>query len=175
MPLQDPSEPAATVVAADEPKNSDAGATAEDRVGYGRPPVATRFKPGKSGNPRGRPKGARSVGAILQDVVRQKVSITENGKTRRVPVIEGMLRRLANAGLRGDARVVKLLLSLLDRYGDSTEATVKLADMLAEDREILAQYLQPPQGQQLASSDKASSPFVDSKPKRGGEGDDGAD
>ena len=42
-------------------------------VGYGRPPKATRFTPGKSGNPRGRPKGSRSVGAILKGVMSQKV------------------------------------------------------------------------------------------------------
>jgi hypothetical protein len=37
------------------------------KVGYGRPPKATQFKPGKSGNPKGRPKGPKSVGAVLQD------------------------------------------------------------------------------------------------------------
>jgi Family of unknown function (DUF5681) len=114
------------------------------------------------------------VGTILQDVVRQKVSVTEGGKTRRVPAIEGMLRRLANDGLRGDAGAVKLLLSLLDRYGDSTETTLELADMLAEDQQILAQYFQQPQGQELATSDKASPAVVNSNPKQGGDGDDGA-
>ncbi len=39
-------------------------------VGYCRPPEATRFAAGKSGNPKGRPKGSRSVGAILPDIMR---------------------------------------------------------------------------------------------------------
>ena len=143
MPNHYPSEPAGSVGATDEQKNDrDAGPITEERVGYGRPPMATRFAPGKSGNPRGRPRGTRSVGAILQDVFGQKVSVTENGRTRRVPAIEGMLRRLANDALRGEAGAMKLLLSLLERYGDSAETTVKLADMLAEDKEILALYLQ---------------------------------
>jgi Family of unknown function (DUF5681) len=129
--------------ASDEQDYSDpkGKSTAEERVGYGRPPKAHRFAPGKSGNPGGHRKSVRRVGAILQDVIRQKVAITENGKTRRVPAIEGMLRRLANDALRGDASAMKLLLSLVDRYSDSQEATTKLADILAEDREILAQYL----------------------------------
>jgi hypothetical protein len=137
--------------------------TAEERVGYGRPPKAYRFAPGKSGNPGGRRKNTRRVGAILQDVIRQKVTITENGRTRRVPAIEGMLRRLTNDALRGDASAMKLLLSLVDRYSDSQETTLKLADMLAEDREILAQYLPQLDGREQEAS--APSGSLDGNPK----------
>jgi Family of unknown function (DUF5681) len=126
-------------------------------VGYRRPPKVHQFQPGRSGNPRGRRKGARSVGVILLDVVRQKVTVTESGKTRRVPAIEGMLRRLANDALRGEAGAVKLLLALLDRYSDSPETAIKLVDVLAEDREILEQYLKRSDSQQSGSSD-ASAP-----------------
>jgi Family of unknown function (DUF5681) len=115
-------------------------------VGYRRPPKASQFMPGKSGNPKGRPKGSRSVGAVLQDVIRQKVAVTEYGKTRRIPAIEVMLRRLANDAMRSDPRALKLLLALIDRYSDSPETTLRLNDVLAEDREILAQYLQEPAG-----------------------------
>jgi Family of unknown function (DUF5681) len=113
----------------------------DDKIGYGHPPKAYRFAPGQSGNKRGRPRGVRRVGAILRDVIQQKVAVTEGGKTRKVPAIEGMLRRLLNDALRGDAGAMKLLLSTVDRYGDSQEGTMKLVDMLAEDRKILAQYL----------------------------------
>ena len=141
-------------------------------VGYGHPPRAHRFQPGQSGNPKGRPKGARTVGAILQDVLRQKIAVTESGKTRRVPAIEGMLRRLANDALRGDAGTVKLLLSLVDRYGDSPEAAIKLVDMLAEDREILAQYLPRPDSQQPRSSDTSVPSAANLKSDEGGDNDD---
>ena len=63
-------------------------------VGYGRPPKASQFRPGNSGNPKGRPKGSRSVGALLKVAIEQKVAVTENGKTRRIPALEVMLRRL---------------------------------------------------------------------------------
>ncbi len=82
-------------------------------VGYRRPPKATRFTAGTSGNPKGRPKGSRTVGAVLQDIIRQKVAVTENGKTRRIPALEVMLRRLANDAMRSDAGAMKLLLDLL--------------------------------------------------------------
>jgi Family of unknown function (DUF5681) len=63
-------------------------------VGYRRPPKTTRFVAGKSGNPKGRPKGTRSIGAILRDIIQQKIGVTENGKTRRMPVLEVTFRRL---------------------------------------------------------------------------------
>ena len=110
-------------------------------VGYRRPPKSTRFKPGASGNPKGRPKGSRPVGAVLQEIIRQKVSVTENGTTRRLPVLEIMLRRLANDAMRGDQRSIKFLLALLEHYGDSSQTTLQLGEMLAEDAEILAEYL----------------------------------
>jgi Family of unknown function (DUF5681) len=116
--------------------------SAEDAVGFGCPPKATQFKPGKSGNPKGRPKGARSVAAVLQDVIQQKVPVTENGATRRVPALEVMLRRLANDAMRNDPRALKLLLSLVDRYGESSKLELQLEHLLRDDQAILKQYLE---------------------------------
>jgi len=113
-------------------------------VGYRQPPKATQFKPGESGNPKGRPKGSRPVGAVLQDIMQQKVLVTEGNKTRRLPVLEVIIRRLANDAMRSDPRAIKLLLSLLDRYAESPEAALQLHELLAEDKTILTQYLRDP-------------------------------
>jgi hypothetical protein len=113
-------------------------------VGYGRPPIATRFAAGNRANPSGRPRGSKSVGAVLQDIMRQKITVSEHGKTRRIPTLEVILRRLANDAMRSDPAAVKLLISLLDRYADSPESAHRLSDLLAEDRVILARYLPDP-------------------------------
>jgi hypothetical protein len=110
-------------------------------VGYGRPPKATQFKKGESGNPKGRPKGSRPVGAVLQEILGQRIAVTENGRTRRLPALEVMLRRLANDAMRSEPVALKLMLSLFDRYGESPEAGIRLDDVLAEDKAILANFL----------------------------------
>jgi hypothetical protein len=113
-------------------------------VGYRRPPTATKFAPGQSGNPKGRPKGSRPVGAVLQDIIQQKVAVTENGKTRRIPALEVVLRRLTNDAMKGDPKAIRLLLSLNDHYGDAPTSSLELRELLAEDAAILAEYLQQP-------------------------------
>jgi hypothetical protein len=110
-------------------------------VGYGRPPKATQFKKGQSGNPKGRPKGSRPVGAVLQEILGQRIAVTENGRTRRLPALEVMLRRLANDAMRSEPVALKLILSLFDRYGDSPEAGIRFDEVLAEDKAILANFL----------------------------------
>jgi hypothetical protein len=92
-------------------------------VGYGRPPKATRFKKGESGNPKGRPKGSRPVGAILQEILEQRIAVTENGRTRRIPALEVMLRCLANDAMRNDVAALKTILTLVDRYHTGSTLT----------------------------------------------------
>jgi hypothetical protein len=118
--------------------------TRDYTVGYGRPPKATQFKKGQSGNPKGRSKGSRSIGATLQAIIGQKIAVTEHGTTRRIPALEVMLRRLTNDAMRGDVGALKLLLSLIERYAQSPQTEHRIADLLTEDLKILARYQQSP-------------------------------
>ena len=88
-------------------------------VGYGRPPVESRFQPGRSGNPRGRPKGRKSIARALADSLGGSVTIQEGGRQRKMPMQELIIRRLVNDAARGDVRALKLLLALMERYGDA--------------------------------------------------------
>jgi hypothetical protein len=115
-------------------------------VGFGRPPKATQFTAGKSGNPKGRPNGSRPVGALLQEIIQERVSVSKNGRTRRIPAIEVMFRRLANDAMRSDKGAIKLLLSMVDRYAESPETALQFREMLAEDEAILKEYLREPDG-----------------------------
>ncbi len=82
-------------------------------VGYGKPPMATRFKKGQSGNPKGRPKASKNVSTMLEDVFFQMIPITESGKRRAVPVVEAILLQLVNGAAKGDMRHIDRVLKLL--------------------------------------------------------------
>ena len=49
-------------------------------VGYGKPPLHSRFQKGKSGNTKGRPKGSCNTLKLLNDVLEQKITITQASK-----------------------------------------------------------------------------------------------
>jgi hypothetical protein len=96
-----------------DPENSPA---ADYTVGYGRPPVATRFQPGRSGNPRGRPKGARNLAAIVAAALGEPVTVTQTGRSRRITKLEAAVKQLVNRAAGGDARVTQLLLALVQSH-----------------------------------------------------------
>jgi hypothetical protein len=93
-------------------------------VGYGRPPKATQFRKGQSGNPRGRPRAKKSVGSMLEEVFFRKIPITENGKRREVTMVEAILRQLANGAVKGDMRHIDRVLKLLPYVQDAGEAAL---------------------------------------------------
>jgi Family of unknown function (DUF5681) len=114
---------------------------AEYVVGYRRPPKHARFQPGRSGNPRKRPRGARSLADMIRKIVGQLVTVTENGRTRRIPRLEAVLLRIVGEAMRGEARSLRLLLQLTERYGDSAQTNADREEQAAEDLEILRRYL----------------------------------
>ena len=114
-------------------------------VGYGRPPQHSRFRPGQSGNPRGRPKGKRNMASLLSDVLIQPVTITANGKRKRVSSETAMLLRLRERALGGDLKAVQMLLSLRAAHLPDAEVAVDHRSMSAEDIAILVGFgLIPP-------------------------------
>ena len=72
--------------------------------GYRKPPMHSRFKPGQSGNPKGRPKGRKNIRTALHDVLDQTVTINENGRLRRVKFAEAFVLKLAAKALTGTTR-----------------------------------------------------------------------
>ncbi len=86
----------------------------EYAVGKGKPPQQTRFQKGQSGNPRGRRKGSKNVATLLEQVLNERVVITENGKRRTITKLEAMLKQLANKAASGEHRAMKLLIPLAD-------------------------------------------------------------
>lgn len=89
----------------------------DDSVGYRRPPRAHRFKPGQSGNPRGRPKGAKTLPQEVRAALGRRITVTEGGRRRTISPLEGALKRLVERAVaKGDLRAIHQLLALADAY-----------------------------------------------------------
>ena len=92
-------------------------------VGYQRPPRQSQFKPGRSGNPKGRPRGSRNASTLLDEALKERVTVSENGRRRKVTKLEVILKQLVNTAAKGDHRATRLLLEwtekleLTDRSG----------------------------------------------------------
>src|SRR3954467_14740458 len=79
-------------------------------VGYKRPPRRSQFKPGQSGNPRGRPKGRKNEDTILDEILHRKLPMRDRGRIREVPIIEAIFLKFTEAALRGDPKAAAFLL-----------------------------------------------------------------
>ncbi len=82
-------------------------------VGYKRPPQATRFKKGASGNPRGRPRG-RHRSIPYDTLLGQMVTIREDGRERRVTAAEAFMLQLTRKGLQGDSASARASLAAIE-------------------------------------------------------------
>jgi Family of unknown function (DUF5681) len=125
------------------------------KVGYGRPPLERRYKPGCSGNPKGRPKGSRNAKTIVSGVVNKKVPVRQNGKVRHVTTLEAMLLAAAQSALKGDLRALNTIIGLMARTNQLAEEETETSTALPEeDAAILNDFLRRQSA--AADSDRAN-------------------
>ena len=85
--------------------------TQDYKTGYARPPIEHRFKPGRSGNPKGRPKKRPSVPDLITKVfIDEKFTARINGKEERINGLEAALKALLARVVKGDVKAIKLVL-----------------------------------------------------------------
>jgi len=94
-------------------------------VGYGKPPKSAQFKPGQSGNPRGRPKGNRNAKNLLREALNTKVTARIGGKTKRVTALQGMTYRFADIALKCTPSQLQAMFKVMHQLGlfDENEET----------------------------------------------------
>ena len=81
-------------------------------VGYARPPTSSQFEPGQSGNPKGRPKGARNASSMARAALERQINVKVKGAWRKMTVRKAAYLRLAERAVAGDAKALDYLLSL---------------------------------------------------------------
>ncbi|NVD45013.1 DUF5681 domain-containing protein [Qipengyuania atrilutea] len=102
-------------------------------VGYGKPPKATRFQSGQSGNPRGRPKGSAGIQTLLAKHLGKMVNVTIDGHQQRKTIKEAAVLSLVKSLINGTPdqkiKLLKFIMPLLEeRETDEEFDFGKLSD-----------------------------------------------
>jgi len=124
----------------------------EYRVGPGRPPKEFQFKPGQSGNPKGKRRKGSLVGQLkaeLERALRQNVTLRQGEKEQTVTMRAAGIRQLVTQFADGDPRARRDLIHLAGKLGvdlmagrgEGIEEAIETA-VLAEDEVLLADYVQ---------------------------------
>ena len=108
-------------------------------VGYGKPPRDTRFKRGQSGNPRGRPPGAKNLSTLLNEALDELVVVTENGGRNRISKRRAAFKQLVNDAAKGEWRALKLLVDILQDIERRTEPQTEESSFSLADEKVIAQ------------------------------------
>lgn len=145
---------------AEDPGRDD-GNESDYKVGYGKPPRDHRFRPGQSGNPRGRSKGSRGLKSDLQAELDGTIAISINGErvkgTRQRLFVKALATRAAFGDLKAASILAPLILQVLgieDRGGGQKKLS-------ARDQALLDEILNSGEDDDPAAVDGSASPLPD--------------
>ncbi len=110
-----------------------------DDVGYGKPPQNTRFQKGQSGNPKGRPKGTKNLGADLEEELAEQILIREGDVPKRLSKQRAMLKSLMAKAVKGDTRAANMVVKMVFRMLQEG-ASEEPEELTRDDRVILENY-----------------------------------
>jgi hypothetical protein len=124
----------------------------DNEVGYGKPPKHSQFKKGHSGNPRGRPRGAKNLATLVGQALDQKVSVSEQGRHRKVTKREAIITQLVNKSAQADLKATTILLGLMQDIERRAGAITEPTSLSEADRQVL-QFIRDRRLRQPGDSD----------------------
>lgn len=108
-------------------------------VGYRKPPKGSRFTKGKSGNPNGRPKGAKNLGTYLSEELDEVITVREGGTVVKMTKGRALIKTLLARGLKGDARAAREII-VMDRLVNVTPEGEEEIALGTDDVEVVQTF-----------------------------------
>jgi Family of unknown function (DUF5681) len=116
---------------------------ADYEVGYGRPPVEHRFKPGNNANPKGRKKKTRNRKVIISEILLEPITVKEGGEIKTMSRLEALLKKMITKALAGDNKAALTMIGIAQREGLLTPDQEEGVDPLSDnDMAIVQDYMQ---------------------------------
>ena len=112
----------------------------EYKVGYKKPPKSCQFKPGQSGNPKGRPKLIQDFNTDFQDELNETIPIQEGGKAKCITKQRALIKKLVANALNGNASSMKIITAYLSKLPIKVDDLEK--DLSIEDAKILQNFIE---------------------------------
>lgn len=98
-----------------KPKSSQSSGKCNETVGYGKPPKSFQFKPGQSGNPKGKAKGQPSLSEIVLSEIGRLVKVKLGEEVVHLTKKQALVRKLIDMGLQGNLGAAQLVLNFLPK------------------------------------------------------------
>ena len=111
-------------------------------IGYGKPPKNTRFKPGQSGNPTGRPRGPQTLVSDLREELEEAVTVSDGKTEQTLSRQRSILRSLTAKAIKGDVRATAMVFDLVQRLIGAGPGAEPEIDDGPDAREILAERIE---------------------------------
>jgi hypothetical protein len=111
------------------------------KVGYKCPPVATRFKPGQSGNPKGRKKHTHNFKADVRDELDELITVREGGREIRTTKQRALVKALVAAAIKGDMRATNALVSFCAKAFGDEEEPQSASEPKVEDLDMFEEFM----------------------------------
>ena len=135
-----------------------------EHVGYQRPPKSSQFKPGQTGNPKGRPKNVRNFKTDLRDELSELITVRENGQERRITKLRALVKALVAAAIKGDMRAANAIVTFSTKSLAGADDTVPPTDATPDDQDIIDAFVERElKRRRPATGGSTTSP----KPKKG--------
>ena len=117
----------------------------DEKVGPGHPPRKNRFQKGKSGNPRGRPKGKLNINTIdnyyYKAFFEDSITINSKDGPQRASAFGAMLMVLKKKALNGDSAAIEKILDRCERRAAAAPQPSSDADRLENDEAVLRRFM----------------------------------